>query len=171
MRQPRADGHVDLVLLERLDRTGGRHVHDVEAGRRSLFAGVLEERRQQQQAEQVRQPDREGARRGGGVEPRIAFEHALDLAQHLPGRFRQFECPRGRLHAGGGTNQKLVLEEMPQARQGVAHGRLAEADPVGSPRHVLLAEQGVERYEQVEIDRPKVHVPAFPNLVFWIFIS
>ncbi|GFE77296.1 hypothetical protein NTCA1_49450 [Novosphingobium sp. TCA1] len=39
-----------------------------------------------------------------------------------------------------------------QLRQSMADGRLALIEPDGSPRHVSLCEQRLQRYEQIEVN-------------------
>ena len=53
MFEPHAHGEVDLVLLERLDCTGRRQMHDVESHMWRFLANPVQERREQEQLKEV----------------------------------------------------------------------------------------------------------------------
>ena len=68
-----------------------------------------------------------------------------------------------RLGARGGherralADEQRIVEEPAQPAERVAHARLAEPDALRRPRDAALAEQGVERDEQVEVEAAEVH--------------
>ena len=51
-----------------------------------------------------------------------------------------------------------AAEQVPQAREVVAHGRLAETDAGCGTRHALLGEQGIEGDEEVQVQAGKIDV-------------
>jgi len=51
-------------------------------------------------------------------------------------------------------------EDVAQPSQRIAHRGLAEADAVGRARDVPFPQQGFERDQQIQIDRPEVHRSA-----------
>ena len=63
----------------------------------------------------------------------------------------------GRLHAGRGTDEQIIGEQVAQPRQRVAHRRLRKADPVAGAGHGALGGQRVKGFEEVEVDRPDIH--------------
>jgi hypothetical protein len=46
---------------------------------------------------------------------------------------------------------------LPKPRQRPTHGRLADEELARRARHVLMSDQRVKRYEQVEIETVKTH--------------
>ena len=70
---------------------------------------------------------------------------------------RDLARPRGRLHAGRGAHEQIVGKQAAQARQRMAHRRLRQADPARGPGHRALADQRVEGFQQVEVDRTNIH--------------
>jgi hypothetical protein len=61
------------------------------------------------------------------------------------------------LHSCSRPHEQLVLEDVAQPCQRVAHGRLAQADAVRGAGHMQLLHERIQCNEQVEIDRSKVH--------------
>jgi hypothetical protein len=53
-------------------------------------------------------------------EASIAFEHAFDLANHLPGRLQEFQSFWACLHAGSGAHKQIVLKNIAQPEKRVA---------------------------------------------------
>jgi len=58
--------------------------------------------------------------------------------------------------AGTGAHQQRVTEQVAQPRQGMADSWLTQVQALGGAGHVLLAEQGVEDHQQVEIDAAQI---------------
>jgi hypothetical protein len=56
-----------------------------------------------------------------------------------------------------GTNEQLILEDATKPAQRIAHGRLTESKAVSGASNVALAQYGVERDEEVQIDRSEVY--------------
>jgi hypothetical protein len=81
--------------------------------------------------------------------PQLSEAGAHGAAQLLgPGR---------RDHAAGGPLEERISEDCAQAGQGVAHRRLAEADPRGGATDATFIQQGFERDQQVQIDGCYIH--------------
>ena len=156
MVEPHADRDVDLVPFQCIDRQRRRQMDDVVGDPRVRRSRRCEPR-QQQAGENIRHPDREGAFRPARVEAGVARHHALDLAQHLAQRLRQFGGAWRRLHAARRPHQQFVLEHRAQPVERVAHRRLTEADAVRRLGDVTLGQQCVQRDEQIEVDGSKVH--------------
>ncbi|ERO65347.1 hypothetical protein P308_19440 [Pseudomonas piscis] len=55
------------------------------------------------------------------------------------------------MHAPGRADEQRLVQVPAQARQGIAHRRLAEIEPQGGPGQVLLLHQGIEHPQQVEV--------------------
>src|SRR5262249_48868177 len=115
-----------------------RIVHDVNLGERCLLLESSANGRKQQAAQKVRQPDGKATGGGGRIKSRFAIEKPFKLTQKTFYRFGKFDRARRSLHAVGRPDQQLVLEDMAEPREGIAHGRLAQADPVGGPRYVKV---------------------------------
>ena len=91
------------------------------------------------------------------VEADAEIERRLDLLDRGRDQRRDLARARGRLHAGRGAHEQIVGEEAAQARQRVAHRRLRQADAAGGAGHGALADQRVEGFQQVEVDRSNIH--------------
>ena len=67
---------------------------------------------------------------------------------------RSFEFHRklGGTHAPCRPNKQLILEEMAQAIEALACGRLRNADPLRRSRYVALRGDGAEEHEQIKVD-------------------
>ncbi len=50
----------------------------------------------------------------------------MNHAQRIPHRFRQLFCKRRGLHAAGRAGEQLIVKQLAQPRQRIAHCRLAE---------------------------------------------
>jgi hypothetical protein len=89
------------------------------------------------------------------------LDDVLKLLYRLADRQDQLFAQRRQLALTPDPNEEIVAEQLAQPRQGAAHRRLAEADAAARPRDVALAQQRVERDEQVEIELGQKHrVPS-----------
>ncbi len=86
------------------------------------------------------------------VDGGLAAQPALQDAQRLADRHVQRLGLGGRPQALGGAHEQLLAELLAQARQGVAHRRLAAVQAQGGARQVLFLHQGVEHQQQVQIE-------------------
>ena len=57
----------------------------------------------------------------------------------------------------GIAHEQLVGEQPAQPPERPAHRRLRQPDPRRRPRHRALADQRIERFQQVQIDRADIH--------------
>ena len=92
---------------------------------------------------------------GSKPTPRLSAASICSIA--ADDQRRDLARPRGRLHAGRGAHEQIVGEQAAQARQGVAHRRLRQADAAGGAGHGALADQRVEGFQQVEVDGAYIH--------------
>lgn len=101
--------------------TNGVDDHQVNAGRN---AGKLAfQRRQNHQRRVVSHGDGETSTRRAGNEP-LAAQSAFEVFERSLERAGQCERPRRQLHAIGGSNQQLIIEQASQPAKSIAHGRL-----------------------------------------------
>src|SRR5439155_8220655 len=61
-------------------------------------------------------------------------------------------------HPLGGTDDQLILQEIPQTVEGMAQGRLTHAESLPRTSHASLTQQAIEHHEQVEIEGPPIHL-------------
>lgn len=80
-------------------------------------------------------------------------QRRFDLAEQAAHLRREALGERGVAHHASFAREDGIAEQLAQARERVAHRGLAEPD--ASPRrgHAALAQERVERDEQVEIER------------------
>jgi len=81
----------------------------------------------------------------------------MDHAQRIAHRLGQLFGKRRGLHAAGGAQEQGVVELPAQARQGIAHGGLAQAQVLGHLGDLALGQQLVEDHQQIEIDVLELH--------------
>ncbi len=72
-------------------------------------------------------------------------------------------------HALGGAYEQRVVERLTQARQGIGHRRLGDADNLPGASQVGFGVDRVEDDKEVEIDLAQIHVVAL--IVRWRFIK
>jgi hypothetical protein len=63
---------------------------------------------------------------------------------------------RGQAHAIGSPRQQLVGEQLPKAREVVAHRRLANADLCGGPCDAAIPQKCIEMDQQIQVDTSKI---------------
>src|SRR5690606_2158221 len=85
------------------------------------------------------------------------FDGLLDGQQRLPHQGLQFPGAIGGGHAVAGAHQERIVEQIPEALEAIAHGRLAEAQLLGGTGHVALPQQYVEVDQQIEVDPVYIH--------------
>jgi hypothetical protein len=157
MCQAHAHREIAFIGLQRLDRAGGRQVHDVDRGARRYLAERHHDARQQQMAEQVGHSQDKRAFTPSGVEGCLALHDPFDLPQKLARGLGQLERPRCRLHAGGRAHQQLVLEHGAKPGQRVACRRLTQSQANRGARDMSLGEEGIQRDQQVQVDGTQIH--------------
>ena len=81
-------------------------------------------------------------------------QNALDRLGDLQGS-------GGGLHTSRGTYEQGVIEQHSQLGQGKAHGRLAKPHQITRLSHALLAVQGIEDLQQVQVDISDIHILDF----------
>lgn len=74
-----------------------------------------------------------------------ASEGGRDLLHRALNGASKLAGTRRRLHPVWRAYEEVVLEEVAEAVEGVAHRRLSDADPRGRQLHTTLRKQGVER--------------------------
>ena len=122
----------------------------MDAGRD--LAQAREQGRHDQDFHAVRQSEPECSLRRRRIEGLVARYQRLDLGQRGPHRLDQRHRAGGEAHAVGPARQQFVAEQVPQAREVVAHRRLTNADARRSSRDAPLREQRIEMNEQVQVD-------------------
>jgi len=89
---------------------------------------------------------------------RLGLEGVLHLRESMAQREGQLLRARGRHHPFGRADEQLILQQIPQAVQGMAQSGLTHAEPPPRTRHAALSKQAVEHHEQVEIEGPPIHL-------------
>jgi len=99
----------------------------------------------------VRQADAEHRIAGGGVELGGAADRSGNRIQCWRQQGEDLVGPCGRLHAAAGAHEQRVVEQVAQARQGRADGRLAEEQFFRGAGHTALMHQRFKHDQQVEV--------------------
>ena len=105
---------------------------------------------------EIGQADRQRALGRCRIERQRVGKSGRDFLHRTLDRTGELAGARRRLHAAGGANEEIILEEVAQAVEGVAHRRLGDADARRGKLHPPLGKQRVERLEQVEVDRSNI---------------
>ena len=151
-----AQAQVRFAVFE--PREGGRRDHldvQVELGR---FVGQrAQQRRQHARHGFLGHDHREFTARGLRVESGLRAEHHLDAQQRLAHRFHQRYAARSELHFATHAHQQRIVEVFAQLVERGAHRGLRDEHTFGGARDVLLAQQGVECNQQVEIEAVELH--------------
>lgn len=145
--------HIDLTRGE--GREGGRargtnHQIDV----RRTCGQEREQARQRGDLKEVAHPDAEATRRAEWVEGLPGIEHLLELGEASPDPLPERLAERREQPA---PKEERIVEEHPQLREAVAHRGLAEPRAPSGRGHGALREEGIERNEEVEVDRADIH--------------
>ena len=122
------------------------------ASLRNLF----HQRRYQQFHREIRHHQAKLPLAAHGIEI-IGNEQAAHLVERLRQRPAQRLGPRRQLHPRAGANQQRIAEHLAQPLQRVAGGRLGQADPHRRPADIGFPQQGIERHQQIEIERSQIH--------------
>ncbi|MNJ20982.1 hypothetical protein D3C77_153250 [compost metagenome] len=123
---------------------------------RGFGAHALEQLRQQGEFGVVRQADAKHRGAGGWIEVGSAADRGGDRIQRWREQGEDLHRPRRRFHAAPGTHEQRVVEQVAQARQGGADGRLAEEQFLCRTGHATLVHQGLEDDQQVQVDATQV---------------
>jgi hypothetical protein len=99
----------------------------------------------------VRAGDAEDAVAGGRIERPVGLQQRGQVVQHLLHLRRQRQRALGRHHAPAGAGEERIAEDLAQAVQRRAHGRLAEEQPGRRARHALLAHQRIEGPQHADV--------------------
>ena len=79
---------------------------------------------------------------------------SVERLAHRPGQ-RLGAC--GRHERRAAAHEQRIAEHPAQPGERVAHPGLAQPDPLRRPGHAALAQERVERHEEVEIDPAEIH--------------
>ena len=121
-------------------------------------------RRQEDELAVVARPEDHAALGGAGVERRRRRERPRDLVERAPdGGGERLGADRGD-HPVAAPHEERVSREGAQSRQRVAHRALRDPDARRRARHVALFEEGVERDEEVQVDRTEMHAVHGENV-------
>jgi hypothetical protein len=91
------------------------------------------------------------------VERRRVLDRAADEVERLPDGPGERLGARRRDEHGALADEQRIAVLLAQARERVAHPRLAQPDAPRRAGDIALTEQGVQRHEQVEVEPSKVH--------------
>ncbi|MCY1366024.1 hypothetical protein D9M69_529000 [compost metagenome] len=128
---------------------------DLQVDARRFAAQRTDQSRQDNGGAVVGHRQTEGALGGRGIEG-VRRQQRLHLGQGCGQRYHEFQRSRSLHKTGTGAHQQRIAEQVTQARQRMADRWLAQVQTLGRPGHVLLAEQGVEDHQQVEVDTAKI---------------
>jgi hypothetical protein len=151
------DPEIDLAGLEAApDRAEVHRAHREPRPRRPRLEEVHQPG-QDRELDVVRCGDREGALGAGGIERARLLDEPDDLAEHLSHRRDQRLPLGGGQHPAGGAQEQRIAKERAQPAERRAHRRLREVQPARRARDVALAQERVQRDQQVEVDRADIH--------------
>jgi hypothetical protein len=127
-----------------------RHHVDPDAGGRGVE--LLHQRRHQQFDREVRHHQAKVPFAARGIEI-VGYEQPAHLIERLRQRPAQRLRARRQLHPCADPHQQRIAEHIAQPLQRVARRRLRQPDPHRRAADIGLQQQGVERDQQVEIER------------------
>ncbi|MNH00354.1 hypothetical protein D3C79_595440 [compost metagenome] len=155
--QWRVDGKVQAAGREFLGGLAALAQEAFDHDCRRQAAQALEQRRQDDRLGQVGHADAEGLVGLLRVE-RAAFLHRSPQQRqrvaHRADDVLRHGCGH---HALRGTHEQRVIEGFAQARQGIGHCRLGNADDLPGAGQVGFGVDRIEHDEQVEVDLAEVH--------------
>ncbi len=138
----RHDEQVYIGALQELRRAGNVVRHEIEAdARRERPQPAAAPSDDEHGVDVVGHHQREVPLRGRRIEAGLRIDRRLDLQQQLPHRFRQAFSEGRRRHLSADLRQQLVAEELAQASQRPAHGRLREMHANAGGSDASLGEQ------------------------------
>ena len=123
---------------------------------RRHLAQMGQQRRQQAAFDVVGHAQAKHRATGAGVE---VVDLAQGIGQAVQRRAQPFENGQGArrgLHRPTAAHQQGIVEELPQAYQGGADGRLAEKELFRGAGEVALMHQAFEHHQQVQVDAAQV---------------
>jgi len=141
--------------LRREDR-GSAPWHDVEPNVRRLRGNFLHQRWHQKLHREVGHHQPKAPLAAGRIKI-VGNEKSAHLVERLRQRPAQRLGPRRQFHARADANQQGIAEHLAQPLQGVARGRLRQADPHRGPADIGLKQERVKRDEQVQVERIQIH--------------
>ncbi|MCY1547765.1 hypothetical protein D9M68_838380 [compost metagenome] len=131
---------------------------DIDANARRLPAELFDQARHADQLDIIGHRDAETLAAARRVEGFTCREALFDLLQRRADRCLQGQSTWRWLHAATNANQQRVVEQFAQAIERVAHRRLTEGQTLGGARDIVLAQQGVEHAQQVEVKIGDIHL-------------
>jgi len=151
-----ADREIQFVGIERIKKRRRTDTVEPQTDTRRDLAQARQQSRNDQDFHAVRQSQPESSRRRRRIEGFVSRYQRLDAGQRGPHRLNQCRRARGQAQALRPSRQELVAEQVPQAREVVAHCRLTDADASRSARDATLREQRVEVNQQVQVDATQI---------------
>ena len=151
------DGDIDGLAIEPLGRLG--------AGGRDQPQGRFRRGSAKGLGEMLDQRDLGIFGHAGGkdalaqrrFETRAGVQRRVDLIDRGRHQGRDLACPGSRLHPAWTADKQIVGEEIAQTRQRMAHRRLRQTDAPGGAGDRALGHQGVERFQEVQVDGADIH--------------
>ena len=101
---------------------------------------------------------RDAPRVGSGrrIERRLRCDGLFQRGQRVAQRFAQRLGARRGPHPAWARQQQRIVEDLAQARQVHADGRLRIVQALRRARHIVLGQQHIERHQQVQIEPPQI---------------
>ena len=144
------DRGVDPAEVDLLGEVNPGHRPDDDIDVRGLCPENPKQMRRNDHGRKIVRGDGEFLRRAARIElwrPHRRFQCFQGIANQRGHR----ERTRGRLHAGGGADEQLVVEHLPQSRERMADGGLAEKDFLARAQHAALFHDRIEDAKQVQV--------------------
>jgi hypothetical protein len=110
----------------------------------------------EQRQREVGGGEAEDAGRRRRIEAPARRHHALQAPQDRARLLEEGQGEGCRLHAARAFDEQRVAKLPAQAAQGMAHGRLCAAQPLGSAGDAAFGNQHVEHDQQVEVEAVKI---------------
>ncbi len=155
---------VQLATVQGIHRQAWRQRGDVQAQVRRALLQAAQQAGHAQLFDEVGHGNAQGLPAQVRVEAFTDIQRLLDLLQRRADRAFQGQGLGRRLHAPADAHQQRVVEQLTQARQGIAHRWLAEGQALGGARDVLLAQQHVEDAQQVEVEGSYIHIANITHM-------
>ncbi len=164
------DQQVGVALLELFYRLVVERAQ-LQAYAARLLVERFEQRRNEHRGGEVRQQQHKGARGLRGVEQRRRGDRAVDAHQHVAHRLDQPQRARREHHLPALRGQQLVAKEVAQARQRIAHRRLAQVQALTRAADVAFGQQRVQRHQQIQIEFIEAHVFEWGRAAIGLFFN
>jgi hypothetical protein len=154
------DGEVDAVAIEHIENIPVTDGANIEGDVRGHFRDAVDEGWDEGACGIVVDGQGESSGRGGGIEA-ARLHGEVQNPQRFTDWLGHFLGALSGLHTFRSANEQLVAQGGAQACEGMAGGRLTEAEPAPGAGQVALLHHRVEGDKEIKVELVPVHDQAF----------